>query len=60
MIKKGVWTIKSNEDERWNKKGKGKDDFTKIDLCPEAKKWIEECEVKYGNTPKDIGYEFIF
>jgi len=55
--KKGTWSIHSKQDPRWNKSGEGYGLVTSGGTA-EQKKWLEECEQKYGEKPDDLEWSF--
>lgn len=55
--KEGTWTISSESDPKWNKSGRASW-LCCAGIHPDAEKWIQECEKKYGKQPKDLSYGF--
>lgn len=55
--KLGTWETYSVENKKWNKSGRGYGLVT-MGGTQEMKDWIEKCNKKYGQPPKDLMVSF--
>ena len=55
--RKGVWSVYSKSDPRWNKSGEGYG-LVAAGGAIEQKEWLKKCREKYGKEPNDLEMSF--